>query len=66
MLRHHMALLWSAESNWFVAINMWPRCGQNLSNNTQLSHYAIRLIKAFSLRGERGCDGSHSRANSEG
>jgi hypothetical protein len=29
MLRHHMALLWSAQFSFFIAINMWPRCGQN-------------------------------------
>jgi hypothetical protein len=31
MLPYHLALLWSAAALGSAAINMWPRCVQNLS-----------------------------------
>ena len=55
MLRHHMALLWSAKSNWFVAINMWPRCGQTIIKQHTITHYESAMDLDAPFQGKLQC-----------
>ena len=54
MLRPHMALLWSAKSNWIRSYKHVAALPKPLSNNTQLPHYEqplfLELFASFVAR----------------